>query len=56
MPALETTEPKATPPCPHCGGELELKKVQYESVLEYFFTCLQCAIDYTNDRTNRRSA
>jgi ssDNA-binding Zn-finger/Zn-ribbon topoisomerase 1 len=49
-----------TPACPHCGGELQLKKGDYASVKDYFFACSQCAIEYTNERvndsTNRQSA
>jgi hypothetical protein len=41
--------------CPHCGGELTLKKTHEESVIEYFFTCLHCAIEYTNDRIEGES-
>jgi ssDNA-binding Zn-finger/Zn-ribbon topoisomerase 1 len=57
--SVEKTGTK-TPACPHCGGELQLKKGDYASVKDYFFACSQCAIEYTNERvndsTNRQSA
>jgi uncharacterized Zn finger protein len=53
---MSDSEQKNAPSCPRCGGPLDLKRVMRDSVVEYFFRCIECAVEYTNERISGKSA